>query len=768
MTASAPRWTLDGAGAVRTADDAVIALHEAVDGWTLMGVARLRDGRTAIIAEDLGRADGPIAYLVDGDLELLLPKTLERTDADPRGLYAGRSMTEVLGEIDVLRGEFLSPGVDPRFDEVAALFPPITRIRPEGGGSAHDNPHAFLSSTSSNDAVPVYYGRAYGNRLNPEALTPEVTPAIEGATIQEGLVGGWLPTVRLVYPVDGRVSWDSFMFAGVNPPNVFQQPAFYRYLRLDDGRVTEAYYFDSYLPYPFEQNSSAAEFYAELHELHVAWSAHIEPSMRIEVPVPWLSDFVRHALAIDAMTRVGDHPHYGSVTKDYGGGEHDGFQDVFTSSTGSAVEWGMFGLARRYIDNYFYCFVRDDGSIDYRGPEIGQYGRMLTVIAAYVEQSGDDTVLEEHGERIAAIIGLLRRLCREARELSVNDPAHGMLHGRQEADSNFITGDIALHDYQRPYWNNTAEGWRGFRDLGRVLERLGRPLGDIDGAGLLRDAERLRTDLGRAIGRSILRDRDLPYLPTFAGGTEYHIDFPYRATPQSFDDNRVWTELLGSGITDKATVELVTDYLAAHSGSTLGIIGNRKHVVVFLAHGAGYALLQHDMVEAFLLHLYGLIAHCYTRGSWYALECVDMNRERAEHTPYAGAAELVVAPLVKWMLVFEDPQEQALWLAKGTPREWLDDGGRIAVSGAPTRYGTVGYEIVPQLDDDRVLVSVEVDGDPGIGTELRLRLRTPGRRAIARVTVDGAEHDGFDAAGELVVLPAANGRHAVVVEYAPR
>ena len=45
---------------------------------------------------------------------------------------------------------------------------------------------------------------------------------------------------------------------------------------------------------------------------------------------------------------------------------------------------------------------------------------------------------------------------------------------------------------------------------------------------------------------------------------------------------------------------------------------------------------------------------------------------------------MVVPLLTRWMLVFEEPASDTLWLAKGTPRAWLEDGQTIAVSRAPT------------------------------------------------------------------------------------
>lgn len=51
--------------------------------------------------------------------------------------------------------------------------------------------------------------------------------------------------------------------------------------------------------------------------------------------------------------------------------------------------------------------------------------------------------------------------------------------------------------------------------------------------------------------------------------------------------------------------------------------------------------------------------------------------------------EAVFLSRLRNMLVSED--ENALWLAKGTPRAWLEQGREIAIENAPTFFGTVSY-----------------------------------------------------------------------------
>ncbi len=52
------------------------------------------------------------------------------------------------------------------------------------------------------------------------------------------------------------------------------------------------------------------------------------------------------------------------------------------------------------------------------------------------------------------------------------------------------------------------------------------------------------------------------------------------------------------------------------------------------------------------------------------------------------------------MLVMEDGPR--LWLARGTPRAWLEQGQRIAVKNAPTHFGPTAYEIVSDADHGQI------------------------------------------------------------------
>ena len=58
------------------------------------------------------------------------------------------------------------------------------------------------------------------------------------------------------------------------------------------------------------------------------------------------------------------------------------------------------------------------------------------------------------------------------------------------------------------------------------------------------------------------------------------------------------------------------------------------------------------------------------------------------------------------LLVMEEGQ--SLWMARATPRVWLEQGKRIAVKNAPTYFGTLAYEIVSDVDNGKITATVEM------------------------------------------------------------
>lgn len=736
---------------------------EAAGPWTLMAVITAGPGRRAAVLEDFTDKLGHVVIAGVGRIEADLPKSLEPSFAATKNSYRGHTLQEVLdSDQDLLGNEVLAGGGDPDYKAVEACIPPIWKMRT----------YTFVGTRENYEKV----GFAYGGRtsdFDAAVYVPEIDKIRERRDVWDGLVGGWLPAVRFVYPeADG--AWSELVAYApfrMDNANRWIQPVWYRLARVENNRLKWARYFDSYHPFPPRGDHPPEPFYEQLLAMRAGWEKVLNGGMQVEVPDQRVQDMARHSLVRDMITRMDVWPKYGVYDKNYGGSEHDGFPDTFNADTAAMLEWGQLGLAGQFIDNYFGKFVRDDGSILYRGPETGQYGRMLTVAAQYANYGGATQILLKNRSRIDGIAKLLLSLRREALRRKPDDPAYGMISGWSEADACL---DPDPQRYNQPYFSNSTEAARGFRDLGAAWQRIGQAGGNAElaawGKELVAESEALERDIQQAIGRSILRDTQPANLPAIAGVREpFDVAARRDRLDPQFRSYRPYMEMLHSGNLTREQVEMVVRYRSAHRDTILGVPTaygwNTHEIAGFLTYGHGYGLLQHDFVREFLLTLYGTMAHQYTRGTWTAPETRNIGLEDRDGAPYCTPAQLVVPMMTRWMLVFEDPRSETVWLAKGTPREWLADGKKIHISSAPTKWGRIGYTMTSQLSSNKVSVAVQLPEAPFVAA-VKLRLRAPEGKRMQTVLVNGKAWKDFDPQAETVTLPAKfAGRVQVSVAY---
>jgi hypothetical protein len=114
------------------------------------------------------------------------------------------------------------------------------------------------------------------------------------------------------------------------------------------------------------------------------------------------------------------------------------------------------------------------------------------------------------------------------------------------------------------------------------------------------------------------------------------------------------------------------------------------------------------------------------------------------------------------LLVMEEGP--SLWLARATPRSWLEQGRRISVANAPTYFGTLAYEIVSDTDHGSITATIELPVRRPVRS-LFLRLRHPRAAAIKSVTVNGRRSRAFDPSREVIKLTGLTGKVVVEARY---
>jgi len=377
--------------------------------------------------------------------------------------------------------------------------------------------------------------------------------------------------------------------------------------------------------------------------------------------------------------------------------------------------------------------------------ETAQCGLMLAAFAKYYNYSKDDQLILKHLKKIQGIVDYFYNRRTESKKVSPDDVSYGIIRGWSEHDSCLKVDPYSLI---HPFFSNNAAACRGFQDIGQVFIEIGENTSDAElvkvGRGMIGEAEEMKEDLFTSMRKSMRKNVDPPALPAVAGDTTRVFA------------GRVYGELMHSGILTKEFASAITRFGSDGGFKLVGRGG-------FRFYATGYGLLYYDWVREFLLSYYSVMAHGYSRGTWTSVEGAGI--DGTARGPYCTMSQLTIPVLTKWMLVFEDPNEPVLWLAKATPRDWLEDGKRIGVDGAPTRFGTIGYEIRSDMSKGRLHGTLNLP-EKGLDATIKIRLRVPGERRMKKVEVNGKTWPNFNPAGEIIVLsPGMKGRTEFRVIY---
>jgi len=170
------------------------------------------------------------------------------------------------------------------------------------------------------------------------------------------------------------------------------------------------------------------------------------------------------------------------------------------------------------------------------------------------------------------------------------------------------------------------------------------------------------------------------------------------------------------------------------------------------------AYLLRDQIPNFLRGLFNTLASISDRQTLTFQEELD----RTGGQPHKTHEEGWFFHQLRFMLVMEIGDD--LYLARGTPRRWLEEKKRVAVQRAASCFGEISYSIQSFADQGRIEATVN-SPSRNQPANLFLRLRHPNHAPLKRVTVNGQAWKRYDVAKEWINLPAGNGELKVVAYY---
>jgi len=534
-----------------------------------------------------------------------------------------------------------------------------------------------------------------------------------------------------------------------------------------------------------ELMANASGFYANLLAVRRYWDRTLEAEGMMALSLPsggatngtWLAQQATGSIVRSMISRDDTwHGRYG-VLPGYGVSLQDGFQDTFTASATGALEMGAFPYARGVIDNWLRYYVRANGMTTYRAEELAQSGRMLSIFALYVSMTGDSALLLAHYDKARVLAQWLLYRYEASLKWPEGDPRRGIVEGGDEGDGFPAYYETYGETTLQHMYSCSANVYRGFADIGAMWTALGKQAGRDDvvahGQELLAVVpamlDAIRTSLNATIKPSPgANKRGAVCVPSGADPAGTHPGGAPGSRPLGcLGDFRGYNELMYAGVLSAAQADAMFTHLMYGNESdlgtrpmTLGACGYNNKQTTYTAYGMAYGLLQHDFVERFLLHWFGMSAHTYTRGTWTTPEAAHPDRDVGS-TDYVAAGVMTAPTYLKWALLFEEPNAKEVWLAKATPREWLGAGSPpIAVANATSRYGRVSYTLeATQRANQPFQIKASVTLPPQYAATATappggvvLRLRTPVQHAgkLSSVTVGGKAWAAFDAQAETI------------------
>lgn len=344
----------------------------------------------------------------------------------------------------------------------------------------------------------------------------------------------------------------------------------------------------------------------------------------IDTGHPFLDLSVRTGLAHVDATFQGDHPKYG--VRSYAEDRHDGFPPTIIAAVDALSAWGVNQRAAQLFRYWLANFVRPDGTINYYGPSISEYGQLLHTAAMLEQRAGTAGWWPEGFKALDAMAEFLLQLRAAAVEQD------GLISGVPEAD----TRKFAARYFHNNVW--VAKGLRRWADL--CERQNASPTTPVE--TVRRIAHALTEDTLRAIRATWPADPADWWLSPQVEPVERPAKLTGTWDIASYTNYRYWPELLSSGVLPADMANRVVHARLSAGGQFCGMTRFINRLDDWPLADYLYGLWSLGRKDDFLLSLYGHVAYHQAEDHLTAYEQVTFPPGR-QAADYCLPCQLVAA-----------------------------------------------------------------------------------------------------------------------------
>jgi hypothetical protein len=440
---------------------------------------------------------------------------------------------------------------------------------------------------------------------------------------------------------------------------------------------------------------------------------------------------------------------YLGLTPNYGFGEYywspeldkGGSLPLTTLALNNALlDWGLYQRASELVGFYWETDLFANGTINLGNWKpycsfadgLSDYGRMLQLWTrtANAISGTNASWVTAHYPKSLAMAEYMMGLLAAAPKTGV---APGLIIGPAEHDT--CTDEAQ-------YFSINMWMWRGLRDFARFLNSTGmdEPTAIKVSNAVAEFEPKLRAAVDSSWVANNVSGNPLYFLPPIAGPGQTPFPTMTGNTIESYSNFRYFSETLLAGFLRSDEAAGLSDFRTTHGGSVSGITRWSDHLDDMPAAGYARASLELDRMPFFHLFLVGLTMNYQSRGVFASTEQIGyFQQPSATFREYLAApserdmdmcvpSSQLVSELVPWSVVADAPDDNIIWLLRGSLRRWFnstfaqtgpsgiprspvsDGSPTLAVRDAHSRYGRISMTVTSQplpAPADGFIISVD-------------------------------------------------------------